>query len=875
MSFDSRLGCKRLRAIGVSNSVSCRIVNQVAQWVKDSGEEWTVARLKSLKQIALNRMSGCGVTYQGSYIAHRGGIPKGPFRPLFKGAWNTEPGSKEWSRLLNATMLYSSLTHVGPEPTATQWKKFQSTAEAELTEPQQQACALVERTVYSDGSWLEAPITGGIGIGMEKLVADTCEAAGIPAGIPESVFGRDLRSDCESDVGLDWNRLEELLDRGSMLNRPGDGWLDFMFGSSGKRVPGPGNHTTAEDQIHMWILDSICNPEVWAWVSCNMDIARPYLDAIERLGYDPHTVLNTAFSLMFREGKDGELETNSSECWSRGLGKVAFIQEPGMKLRAAFNMSRIVNHCLNPMKDDLFMLLGAIPNDCTFDQGRAAPIVQRWLQSGVRVHSVDLSDATNMFPLRVQLEVLRRVGVPEDWLRAFDQASTGPILVLDPTLPRVREGERKRMSSRLMQLGRGTPMGLGPCFPAFALSHHAVIQLLRKELVRQHREPGDYFILGDDVIMRGEALHACYRRVMEVLGCPVSVAKCLSSNKAGEFAGKIITQDSVISTWKWRGIGAQNFVDMAKTFGIQAISKKSGLFTQRQREVLKTIMYFPEEYGGLGFNPKGIPYDIRASVAMDVLPETDQMVSQSSVNNALMRISVGLQSGRIKPAPKGARNATREDRFPEDQTRSRREWGVRGVEWVPPNVYACQALPDGIGLLPLWEMRRADSGNQSGPSSKEVKYSSLTEARRTLRSPESTEQAMPPPGIGVTQHLGQLQDAQKPEFYIRPTVSQWEKRLTGRRCSRLQDLRRVRQRVQDSLESRYHLRLSQMEVYDNATFAPEVQTWQGYQCLDDFREPPIAGRLQDGGDLDVGGGLHVPSTVSHAICNGPDDRDGR
>jgi len=280
-----------------------------------------------------------------------------------------------------------------------------------------------------------------------------------------------------------------------------------------------------------------------------------------------------------------------------GVGKVSFIQEPGYKLRAVANPHRLHQVVLEPYKEFLWSLLRDIPQDFTFRQEEAFPIIQGWLWGDDReqVHSVDLSDATNHFPMEVSETALCHQTAWTDYEYLFRRLSRSAWWVTDPTWdPPLR---------RLITWKTGQPLGLGPSFGYFALGHHWLLQLL------QVNNPGAYLMLGDDIVIKGEALHRAYRIALEHLRCPVSEPKCLNSDKLAEFAGRLITPRSVIPQYKWREPSDRSFIDLARILGVHSLNRE--LFPGRQLKVLRALRSIPTELGGLGFNPEGLAWDAR------------------------------------------------------------------------------------------------------------------------------------------------------------------------------------------------------------------------------------------------------------------------
>jgi hypothetical protein len=262
------------------------------------------------------------------------------------------------------------------------------------------------------------------------------------------------------------------------------------------------------------------------------------------------------------------------------VGRIGLIQEPGYKLRAVANPGRVFQRVLEPFGDTLYRLLKVLPWDCTFDQSKAIPAIQQKLSCGCVVHSIDLSGATDYFPLDVQEHLLRKL-FPRQWVDIFLEISRGTW-----EMPGFGQVSWKR----------GQPLGLYPSFGAFALTHGCLLLgLLNKEY------DSEFFILGDDVVILDEELAQRYRTLMGMLHCPISESKTILSSTLSEFGGKIITSNDVIPQYKWRTISDDSFIDICRNLGRR--SRK--LLRSRQRAVIDQISDLPECLGGFGWNESG------------------------------------------------------------------------------------------------------------------------------------------------------------------------------------------------------------------------------------------------------------------------------
>lgn len=262
-------------------------------------------------------------------------------------------------------------------------------------------------------------------------------------------------------------------------------------------------------------------------------------------------------------------------------GEIHFLQEPGGKLRSVASPLRIFQEVLYPLGQSIYEIVRSLPWDCTFDQSKALPHIQSHLRQGGQVSSVDLSSATDHFPLSLQVEALKGIFFEEDWdhIDLFIEISRG--------LWKSQIGD--------LRWTKGQPLGLYPSFGSFTLTHG---------LLLLHLAGGDYhnqfFVVGDDVVILDENLKQQYIAVLDQMCCPWSEDKSLSSNKLAEFAGKIITPTKVIPQLKWRKLSDDNFLDICRLLG----SKSYCLLSRRQKEVFRQVAHLCEPIG-LNFSLPG------------------------------------------------------------------------------------------------------------------------------------------------------------------------------------------------------------------------------------------------------------------------------
>jgi len=269
------------------------------------------------------------------------------------------------------------------------------------------------------------------------------------------------------------------------------------------------------------------------------------------------------------------------------VGKIGLIQEPGFKLRAVANPNRVYQVALKPLGDAIYDILKGIPWDCTHQQDLGFSVIQQHLQQNKRCHCLDLSGATDYFPLSLQVDLLSQL-LPghKDYIDLFVDLSRSDWALNNETI----------------KWTKGQPLGLYPSFGAFALTHGMLLYYLNN-----FKHNNAFFVLGDDVIIMDDSLALRYIKCLKALECPISESKSITSAYLAEFGGKLISKDVIEPQLKWKHLSDDNFVDIMKLLGPHALR----LLRPQQRKVVKAIWDIPDFVGGIGFNPEGLPLSVR------------------------------------------------------------------------------------------------------------------------------------------------------------------------------------------------------------------------------------------------------------------------
>jgi hypothetical protein len=219
-------------------------------------------------------------------------------------------------------------------------------------------------------------------------------------------------------------------------------------------------------------------------------------------------------------------------------GHIAFIQEPGGKLRSVASPYLVHQLALRHFGRSLYRVARTLPWDCTHDQSKPFRVVTDHLSRKLTVSSVDLSSATDHFPLSVQLVAMKALFGKQPDIDLFE--------VLSKSTWRSPLGNIRWV--------KGQPLGLYPSFGAFTVTHGLLLWYLNG---CQHND--DFYVVGDDVLILNPDLSGKYLQTLDEMGCPWSASKSITSCELAEFAGKVITKGGVIPQLKWREMSNDNF----------------------------------------------------------------------------------------------------------------------------------------------------------------------------------------------------------------------------------------------------------------------------------------------------------------------------
>lgn len=228
------------------------------------------------------------------------------------------------------------------------------------------------------------------------------------------------------------------------------------------------------------------------------------------------------------------------------VGSLNVSQEPGGKARFFASPRLIYQARLGGVFTALDELLYELPEDACHDQTGPLRAIEEQLQQGKTVYSVDLSSATDNFPLSLQLAVARRLGIRSSDIECIEHLSTSPWSVSKDISDHVECAPYHRWTV-------GQPLGMKPSFALFSATMHALI----RGIAVAHRLPysQSYYQLGDDHVGFVPELEERLISVLKSIGVPVSAEKSITSDRCAEFGGALIRKDGfTFRPGKWRSL---------------------------------------------------------------------------------------------------------------------------------------------------------------------------------------------------------------------------------------------------------------------------------------------------------------------------------
>jgi len=202
------------------------------------------------------------------------------------------------------------------------------------------------------------------------------------------------------------------------------------------------------------------------------------------------------------------------------IGKLAVIRDPECKMRIIAMVDYFSQLLLRPIHNELLLNLKKLDCDRTFTQNPYHP----WKDDGNYFYSLDLSSATDRFPIFLQYNLIKLL---------FDSevlADSWKFILINRSYMTPK--------GRLLNYSVGQPMGAYSSWAAFSLTHHLVVAWAAHLCGLSNFK--DYIILGDDIVIKNNIVARKYITLMTRWGVDISKHKTHMSSNTYEFCKRWI-----------------------------------------------------------------------------------------------------------------------------------------------------------------------------------------------------------------------------------------------------------------------------------------------------------------------------------------------
>jgi len=212
------------------------------------------------------------------------------------------------------------------------------------------------------------------------------------------------------------------------------------------------------------------------------------------------------------------------------IRKLSIVNAPERKSRIIAILDYWSQTALKPLHDRIFSILKGLEGDCTFRQTKP----QKYLVEGP-YYSLDLTSATDRFPVEIQEIVVRELTQSPEYAAAWRRVLTAhPFYV--------------PWEGSFIKYETGQPMGAYSSWAVFALTHHIIVRIAGMMVGKPSFT--NYALLGDDIVIGGDDVARKYLEIIKSLGVDISMTKSHVSDDTYEFAKR----------WYYKGVeitGAQ------------------------------------------------------------------------------------------------------------------------------------------------------------------------------------------------------------------------------------------------------------------------------------------------------------------------------
>lgn len=218
------------------------------------------------------------------------------------------------------------------------------------------------------------------------------------------------------------------------------------------------------------------------------------------------------------------------------IGKLAVIEAPEGKMRVIATLDYFSQFLLKPIHDEIFRNLRKFKSDRTFTQDP----FNDWEENDSSFWSLDLTAATDRFPVKLEAKVLKYL------FRNEELAKNWLYLLVERTYAFPND------FTKGVKYAVGQPMGAYSSWGAFTLSHHLVVAWAAYLCGKSSFS--NYILLGDDIVIKDDAVAKKYITIMHKLGVSISESKTHVSSDTYEFAKRWIRGKEELTGLPLRGL---------------------------------------------------------------------------------------------------------------------------------------------------------------------------------------------------------------------------------------------------------------------------------------------------------------------------------
>lgn len=238
--------------------------------------------------------------------------------------------------------------------------------------------------------------------------------------------------------------------------------------------------------------------------------------------------MQSIFNLTDQEGVDFFCRSYK-HAWDQDLkplksisnGKLSFVKDPEAKLRIIAISDYFTQLYLKPIHDIIMLILKNCFKECdrTFTQDP----YHDWEENGHSFWSLDLSSATDRFPIDLQRRLLVRIfneNLAHSWRYILSNRKFS-----------TPDGD-------LLSYLTGQPMGTYSSWAVFTLTHHMLVHYCADLCGKKNFN--QYILLGDDIVIKDNDVALKYIKILTSMGVEVSPNKTHVSIDTYEFAKRWI-----------------------------------------------------------------------------------------------------------------------------------------------------------------------------------------------------------------------------------------------------------------------------------------------------------------------------------------------